>query len=200
VVSHSDSGDARELIQELLMDLGAYYRRSWSDLAQPYTPTGQRRHPLDEFFEHLTALHPLDGYGAESDQELALLLQVPTRELIDTIGGRWFRPRDYRVADTSRIWFLSGEPMQVTIGIGPHDLVVGTPTLQWAITPSLVMEERTAQLPRELSPEVAEAATRAQEIRRAQFTYCRTCRAFTPPEHGGSTCHGCMQTIGGVVF
>lgn len=199
-MSFPDSGDARALIQELLSDLGAYYQRDWSDLAEPYTSTGQQRHPLDELFEELFERVSPDRYGAEGDQELALLLQAPTRDLVDAIGGRWIRSRHYRVEDTTRIWFLSGEPMQVIIGVGPDDLVVGTPTLRWAITPSLVMEEQTARLPRELSPAVAEAATRAQEIRRAQFTYCRTCRSFTAPENGGSNCHGCMQQVGGVAF
>jgi hypothetical protein len=136
----------------------------------------------------------------DDDDELALLLVVTTRELTEAIGRLWRRERNLGTPDTDRIWFVGGEPMQVLLGIGFEDLVVGTPTLQWAITPHLAMDEEIARLPLTLNPQVVEAVTRAQEIRRAQFAFCRRCRRLTAPENGGSNCHGCMQQLDGVVF
>ena len=36
--------------------------------------------------------------------------------------------------------------------------------------------------------------------RRRRFRVCKYCKERTPPEHGGSTCHSCMENRMGIVF
>jgi hypothetical protein len=100
-------------------------------------------YPGDLHYRHLDALvgalesewqEPSWGWGDSGTQELAFFLDVAANELIDAIGWRWDRNTDNRVQDEDRAWYVAGDPRQVLLGLGPDDLVVGTPTLTGCMT------------------------------------------------------------------
>jgi hypothetical protein len=139
--------------------------------------------PDQEPYDHLAAL--LTGLAenfASGAGELAFFLGAEPARLTGTIGDRWTREIGRPVRDKSRLWYFSGEPPEVTIGVGPEDVVVGTPGPHG-------LDVDLACLPRDITPELVDAVTRAREIRRATFTYCEVCRRPNAPEDGGPRCH-----------
>ncbi len=110
--------------------------------------------PEQEPYDHLRTL--LIGLAENFDEgqgELAFFLDVEPGDLAEAIGDGWTREVDHPVRDKSRLWYFDHD--QVTIGVGPEDVVVGVVTGSGPDHP-------IACLPRALTSELIEVAAAAR--------------------------------------
>jgi hypothetical protein len=145
--------------------------------------------------------------------ELADLLGTTTEAMADEIGAGWRRapltsdkqlyPWDDR---PRRAWFVSGQPLQVMIGVGHGDVWVAEPDVQWhdhrpVLAPAPTLATHALATIGTGGP-LRDAVQRAEQQRRATFGYCRYCRELTAPEHqfADDVCQGCSSRFLGVVF
>lgn len=119
------------------------------------------------------------------EQELADLLGVRHADVVRALGTGWRQEDPFEAANGVR-WFVSGEPVQVAVGVQGPSFVLARPLTRW--------EEGGLDLQpadrREFSRDdllhfpglVAEAADEIASRRRRSFRWCRCCRQVRPPE------------------
>ncbi len=126
-------------------------------------------------------------YDDETDwtAELAERFAIPLVDFLDVVGGGW-SPVDIDPADAHDIdWFVSGDPVQVMLGVGGDEVVITTPQVTWApprVTPANPGDRRDLSDPG-LRAWLHRATREAAARRRRSFAYCAYCRRLTAPEH-----------------
>ena len=143
---------------------------------------------------------------------LADLLGTTADAMADEIGGGWRHApapdSDEQPGsdDQRRSWFVSGEPLQVMVGVGHRDVCVAEPEIQWrghipVLVPATILGTHALATIGAGGP-LRDAVHEAQERRRATFRYCRYCRRLTAPEHqfGDDICQGCSAQFLSVTY
>lgn len=152
-----------------------------------------------------------DGEPEEAIHELSELLRIEVTELVELIGGYWYRcpdPEYDRIGDLRplRDRFIAGRPPQVMIEV-EYDIQVAVPEGAWYGVADLFFRPKTvvatfdrfAPLDRDL---LRDAVRRAEKQRRAGFRFCRYCRQITGREYrlGDDTCMSCASRYHGIVY
>ena len=142
--------------------------------------------------------------------ELAAAVGIAPDVLVGLAGGAWEQVSlgatlsDESTAALATLWFVSGDPIQVLIGVDviTRHVHCHVPVIEWeSQTPVLGAGECTGKGAAEDGLDwLTGAIARAAAKRRRTFRWCSMCRTLTAPENGGDPCHSCMQTYNGVVF
>jgi hypothetical protein len=149
--------------------------------------------------------------GRAAVQRIADMLDVSDDDVLRALGGGW-RPielgsGEYPVLSQHSGWFVTGEPMQVLLGVGGSTLTLARIVLRWdgPGTASVnATEER--QFAREdvlYQPELlVETLEEMASKSRKTFRWCRTCRTANRPEHMQDRleCMACASEYRGVVY
>src|SRR3954452_20908860 len=130
--------------------------------------------------------------GRAALQRIAESLLVSDDDVLGALGGDW-RPielgsGEYPVLSRHSGWFVTGEPMQVLLGVGGPALTLARIVLRWdgpgtaSVNPTeereFVREDVLYQS--ELLVETLEEMARKS---RKAFRWCRTCRTVNRPEN-----------------
>jgi hypothetical protein len=157
----------------------------------------------------------MDVHGcAPQDPELAVFaeaLGVDPATALRALGGGW-RPVD----DSDRVrpvegwafaaWFVTGQPVQVLIGVGAGSLVLARPVIQWnGVMPVLTGVEPQPFAREDLEFQLDLVADALEEIARRtrrRFRWCLTCHHPHPPElfQERGECMACGARYRGIVF
>ena len=142
---------------------------------------------------------------------IAQSLLVSDDDVLRALGGGW-RPIALGSAEHPLLsshsggWFVTGEPMQVLLGVAGSTLTLARPVLSWN-EPATVWVDATAErefaredvLYRpELLVEIVEEMARKS---RKTFRWCRICRTVNRPEYmnGRLECMACSSEYRGVM-
>jgi hypothetical protein len=149
--------------------------------------------------------------GPEVLRRIAQALDLPVDDVLGALGGGW-RPIELGVGEVhlrrpSADWFVSGEPMQVLLGVAGPTLTLARIVLRWD-GPGTESIDATEQ--REFAREdvifqpglVADAIEELARRSRRSFRWCRTCRTLSRPEHMNDRvdCMACAATYRHVVY
>ena len=129
-------------------------------------------------------------WGNESDAtadetELATLMDLGYADVVRALGGGWRRESGADRHD-GVVWFVSGEPAQVAIGVQGPWFVLARPASasnEHRLGPLMIDGPRYSRDDVLHLPDVvADAAEAIASRRRRSFRWCRTCRRVTAPE------------------
>ena len=143
---------------------------------------------------------------------IAELLDLPDDDVLRALGGGWSpielgSPGHVDLHWPPATWFVSGEPMQVLLGVAGPTLTLARVVLRWdgpATASVHATEERefaredVLHQPDLVAGTVDEMALRS----RRSFRWCRTCRTVNRPEHMHSRllCMSCAADHHGVRY
>src|SRR4051794_87284 len=149
--------------------------------------------------------------GRAALRAIAESLLASDDDVLGALGGGW-RPielgsGDYPVLSQHSGWFVTGEPMQVLLGVGGPTLTLARIVLRWdgPGTPSVHATEEREFAREDLlhQPELlVETPEEMARKSRKAFRWCRTCRTANRPEdmHERLECMSCASEYRGWVF
>lgn len=114
------------------------------------------------------------------EQELAELIGVRYDDVVRAVGTGWRRVRD---DEAGVVWFVSGVPAQVAVGVGAGSITVAPIAAAHDVTTAWDHGRSFSRDDVLCSPEwVAQATDKVARARRRTFRWCPTCREARAPE------------------
>jgi hypothetical protein len=149
----------------------------------------------------------LELSGRASVRRIAEVLGLPDDDVLRALGGGWRPVEDPLLGLQSGGWFVTGEPMQVLLGVGGSTLTLARVVLRWdgpgTVTMGATDERELAREDVLYQPELlAETVEELARKSRKTFRWCRTCRTVNRPEHMNDRleCMACASEFRGAVY
>ena len=169
---------------------------------------------LDVDLEHRAAAEELPQWSSPRDEHdddlteiLADFFETTLRDFVDHVGGGWHSQDPEHLVGLNEVdyrWYGSGKPLQVLLGIGTDEAVVGEPILTESGLRGRATVERGRAIAvplrrrvtlRRLSEEVRDVETWV----RSQLTFCPGCRVTLGRAAGSDYCVPCRARYFGTI-
>jgi hypothetical protein len=145
--------------------------------------------------------------GRVSVRRIAEVLDLTDDDVLCALGGGWRPAESPLLGLHAGGWFVTGEPMQVLLGVGGSTLTLARMVLRWdgpgTATIAATGEREFAREDVLYQPELlVETIEEMAGKSRKTFRWCRTCRTVNRPEdmQDRLECMACASEYRGVVF